>query len=158
MSLPCTIPIFASLPWCLKSGKTCFSGWKRKFPMPLAFMPKPDRVSASLSLDDARSLGSVGTVSSWFSDQHLLLEASQTLFRKRIRGVSPKSLCKAKWMPLFAQEISFPTILREQRIYFPPRTNRPAFALMSSDYYVSFSKSTDASFVQGQINKSRWMQ
>ncbi len=56
------------------------------------------------SLDDARNLGSVGTVSSWFSDQHLRDLGFTNLVSEEDPGAMTKSLCKAKWMPLFAQK------------------------------------------------------
>lgn len=102
------------------------------------------------SLDDARNLASVGTVSSWFSDQHLRDLGFTNLVSEEDPGAMTKKLMQGEVDAFVCSEVTFPTILREQGFSYQQIV--PAFTLMSSDYYVSFSKSTDASFVgQWQI-------
>lgn len=98
------------------------------------------------SLEDAKKLAAVGTVSSWFSDQHL----RQLGFSNLSSGKDPVSMAKK----LMAGEIdafvcsgvTFPDILTEAGYRYEEVV--PALSLMSSDYYISFSKSTDNAVVQ----------
>ncbi|MDA3943039.1 MAG: transporter substrate-binding domain-containing protein [Bacteroidetes bacterium] len=97
------------------------------------------------SMEDARNLGSVGTVSSWFSDQYLRDLGFTNLVSEEDPGAMTQKLMLGEVDAFVCSEVTFPTILREQGFEYEQIV--PAFTLMSSDYYVSFSKSTDESFV-----------
>ena len=97
------------------------------------------------SIDEARALGSVGTVSSWFSDQHLrglgftnLVTASdpELMTRKLMNGEIDAFVCT---------NITFPSILRSLNYQY--NQVEPAYQLMSSDFYIAFSKNTPAATV-----------
>ncbi len=97
------------------------------------------------SIDEARSLSSVGTVSSWFSDQHLrglgftnLVTASdpELMTRKLMNGEIDAFVCT---------NITFPSILRSMNYQY--NQVEPAFQLMSSDFYIAFSKNTSTDTV-----------
>ena len=97
------------------------------------------------SIDEARALGSVGTVSSWFSDQHLrglgftnLVTASdpELMTRKLMNGEIDAFVCT---------NITFPSILRSMNYQY--NQVEPAYQLMSSDFYIAFSKNTPTATV-----------
>lgn len=97
------------------------------------------------SVDEARALGSVGTVSSWFSDQYL----RDLGFNNLVSGSDP-ALMTSKLMngevdAFVCTSITFPSILRSLGYQYNRVT--PAFALMSSDFYIAFSKTTSSSIV-----------
>jgi ABC-type amino acid transport substrate-binding protein len=98
------------------------------------------------SLDEAKNLASVGTVSSWFSDQHL----RQLGFSNLSSGKDPVSMTKklmtGEINSFVCSGVTFPDILTEAGYRYEEVV--PAFSLMSSDYYIAFSKSTDNAIVQ----------
>lgn len=94
------------------------------------------------SIDEARALSSVGTVSSWFSDQHL----RSLGFTNLVSGSDPE-LMTSKLMDgeidaFVCTNITFPSILRSLNYQY--NQVEPAFQLMSSDFYIAFSKNTPA--------------
>jgi ABC-type amino acid transport substrate-binding protein len=92
------------------------------------------------------NLTAVGTVSSWFSDQHL----RQLGFNNLSSGKDPvgmtKKLMSGEIDAFVCSGVTFPDILTEAGYRYEEVV--PAFSLMSSDYYISFSKSTANSVVQ----------
>jgi ABC-type amino acid transport substrate-binding protein len=95
------------------------------------------------SLVDAKKLASVGTVSSWFSDQYL-----RTLgFNNLVSGNEPVEmavkLMKGEINAFVCTGVTFPDILNKAGYHYSEVS--AAFALMSSDYYISFSKTTSSS-------------
>lgn len=94
------------------------------------------------SLEDARKLSAVGTVSSWFSDQHL----RQLGFSNLISGKEPvamtKKLMAGEIDAFVCSGVTFPDILKESGYGYDEVV--PAYSLMSSDYYISFSRTTPA--------------
>ena len=97
------------------------------------------------SLADARGLAAVGTVSSWFSDQRL----RELGFTNLVSGSEPGSMTKKLMMgeidAFVCSAVTFPTILSEQGFTYSEVTE--AFELMSSDFYIAFSKNTPATTV-----------
>jgi polar amino acid transport system substrate-binding protein len=98
------------------------------------------------SLDDAKKLSSVGTVSSWFSDQHLRKLGFTNLISGKVPAEMATKLMQGKIDAFVCTGVTFPDILKEAGYQYANVT--PAYALMSSDYYISFSKNTPASTVQ----------
>jgi polar amino acid transport system substrate-binding protein len=97
------------------------------------------------NLDDARNLSSVGTVSSWFSDQYLRELGFTNLISEEDPGSVTNMLMQGEVDAFVCSEVTFPTILQEQG--FEYNQIIPTFTLMASDYYVSFSKNTNESLV-----------
>jgi len=97
------------------------------------------------TLEDAKSLTSVGTVSSWFSDQYL----RSLGFTNLVAGNDPvemtKKLMNGEIQAFVCSSVTFPDILIEAGYTITQVT--PSYALMSSDYYIAFSKNTSASIV-----------
>lgn len=97
------------------------------------------------SIADAKMMTTVGTVSSWFSDQHL----RNLGFANLVSGSDPEvmtvKLMQGQVEAFVCTDVTFPDILRDAGYQYTDVI--PAFALMSSDYYISFSKSTSPSIV-----------
>lgn len=98
------------------------------------------------SLDDARALTSVGTVSSWFSDQYLRDLGFTNLVSDSDPVVMTSKLMAGEVQAFVCTNVTFPSILRS--LGFQYSQVKPAFALMSSDYYIAFSKGTSPGVVQ----------
>jgi len=98
------------------------------------------------SLDDAKKLPAVGTVSSWFSDQHLRKLGFTNLVSGKVPVEMANLLMQGKIDAFVCTGVTFPDILKEAGYQYANVT--PAYALMSSDYYISFSKTTSLSIVQ----------
>jgi polar amino acid transport system substrate-binding protein len=92
------------------------------------------------SVDEARILGSVGTVSSWFSDQYL----RDLGFTNLVTGSDPElmtnKLMNGEIDAFVCTNITFPSILRSMN--YQHNQVEPAYPLMSSDFYIAFSKNT----------------
>jgi ABC-type amino acid transport substrate-binding protein len=97
------------------------------------------------SLEDAKKLSSVGTVKSWFSDQYL----RNLGFTNLVSGNEPVEmagkLMKGEINTFVCTGITFPDILEKAGYQYKEVT--AAYSLMSSDYYISFSKTTSPSIV-----------
>lgn len=97
------------------------------------------------SLQDARNLPSVGTVSSWFSDQYLRNLGFTNLVSDGDPRVMTEKLMQGQISAFVCSCVTFPDILSGLGYQYSQVV--PAFPLMSSDYYVAFSKNTSASMV-----------
>ena len=97
------------------------------------------------SIEDARKLTSIGTVSSWFSDQYLRSLA----FTNLVSGSDPdemaEKLIHGDIDAFVCTSVTFPDILKG--LGYSYSEVNPAFSLMSSDFYIAFSKSTQTSIV-----------
>lgn len=98
------------------------------------------------SIEDARALTSVGTVSSWFSDQYLRNLGFTNLVSDSDPAVMTEKLMTGEVQAFVVTNVTFPSILRS--LGYQSSQVNPAFDLMSSDYYVAFSKTTSAATVQ----------
>jgi polar amino acid transport system substrate-binding protein len=97
------------------------------------------------SLEEARALARVGTVSSWFSTQHLTGLGFTNLVSDPDPVVMAKKLMKGEVDAFVCSGVTFPDILREAGYKFNEVV--PSWALMSSDYYIAFSLNTPATTV-----------
>jgi ABC-type amino acid transport substrate-binding protein len=97
------------------------------------------------SIEDAMNLTSVGTVSSWFSDQHLRNLGFTNLISDSDPAVLTEKLLNGEIDAFVCSEVTFPDILRTQGYQYS-QVN-PVFSLMSSDYYITFSKTTHVEIV-----------
>ena len=97
------------------------------------------------SLDDAKNLPAVGTVSSWFNDQYLRNLGFTNLVSDGDPRVMAQKLMQGQVQAFVCSGVTFPDILRE--IGYAYSQVVPAFALMSTDYYIAFSKGTPYSMV-----------
>ena len=97
------------------------------------------------SLEDAKKLASVGTVTSWFSDQYLRSLGFTNLVSDGDPGVMTKKLMTGEVDAFVCSCVTFPDILREAGY----KNNQviQSFPLMSSDYYIAFSKTTAPAIV-----------
>jgi len=97
------------------------------------------------NLQDAMSLSSVGTVSSWFSDQHL----RDLGFTNLVSGDNPGSMTQQLMAGVIdafvCSSVTFPDILLAQG--FSYEDVDAEYTLMSSDYYIAFSKNTSESII-----------
>ncbi len=96
-----------------------------------------------LSLEDAKNLSSVGVVNSWFSTQYLLSIGFTNLVSHDDPVVMAQKLMNGEVQAFVCSSVTFPDILRAAGYAYNQAT--PSFALMSSDYYIAFSKNTPAS-------------
>lgn len=102
------------------------------------------------SIDDAKNLNSVGTVSSWFSDQYLRDMGFTNLVSDSDPAIMVEKLMQGEIDAFVCTDVTFPDILRVSDYQYSEVN--PAFPLMASDYYVAFSKSTHETTVnQWQI-------
>lgn len=95
------------------------------------------------TIDDARKLSAIGTVSSWYSDQYLSDLGFTNLVSDSDPNVMAEKLMKGEIDAFVCSVVTFPTILKE--LGYQYHAVNPALSIMSSDYYISFSKSTPAS-------------
>jgi len=102
------------------------------------------------SIDDAKNLTSVGTVNSWFSDQYLRSLGFNNLVSEGDPVVMTKKLMTGEIQAFVCSSVTFPDIVRESGFKYNQVV--PSFALMSSDYYIAFSRNTPAAIV------SKWQQ
>jgi ABC-type amino acid transport substrate-binding protein len=98
------------------------------------------------SLQDAKKLKSIGTVNSWFSDQYLRDQGFSNLVSDSNPAVMTEKLISGKIDAFVCTSVTFPDILKSLG-YLYNKVN-PTFALMSSDYYIAFSKSTPDSKIK----------
>ncbi len=97
------------------------------------------------SLADAMNLTAVGTVSSWYSDQVLRDLGFTNLVSENEPGIMTKKLMEGDIDAFVCSAITFPTILKDQGYEYDQVTE--SFTLMSSDFYIAFSKNTSATIV-----------
>lgn len=97
------------------------------------------------SIEDARNLSKIGTVSSWFSTQYLQELGFTNLIYNSDPAVLAKKLMYGEIEAFVCTGVTFPDILRE--IGYQYLEAVPSFSLMSSDYYISFSKTTPTALV-----------
>ena len=97
------------------------------------------------SLDNAKNLSKVGTVTSWFSDQYLREQGFNNLISNSDPAVMAKKLMLGEIDAFVCSAVTFPDILKELGYQYNQVV--PSFELMSSDYYIAFSKNTPAALV-----------
>jgi polar amino acid transport system substrate-binding protein len=97
------------------------------------------------SIEDARNLSKVGTVSSWFSAQHLQNLGFTNLVTNSTPGVLAKKLINGEIDAFVCTNVTFPDILKEAGYGYADVV--PAFSLMSSDYFIAFSTNTPVKVV-----------
>ncbi len=98
------------------------------------------------SVEAAKKLKSIGTVSSWFSDQYLRNLGFANLVSDSDPAVMTEKLISGKIDAFVCTSITFPDILKG--LGYQYNKVSPAFPLMSSDYYIAFSKNTPATTVK----------
>lgn len=97
------------------------------------------------SIDDAKNLSAVGTVSSWYSDQYLQQLGFTNLISDGDPLVVTEMLMNGNVDAFVCSEITFPDLLEGLGYQYSQVV--PEFALMASDYYIAFSKNTSSSIV-----------
>lgn len=97
------------------------------------------------SLEDAKNLSAVGTVSSWFSDQYLRELGLTNLVSDGDPRVVIEMLMLGEVDAFVCSAVTFPDLLEGMGYQYSQVI--PSFALMSSDYYISFSKNTSSALV-----------
>lgn len=97
------------------------------------------------SLEDAKNLSAVGTVSSWFSDQYLRELGFINLVSDGDPRVVIEMLMLGEVDAFVCSAVTFPDLLEGLGYQYSQVV--PSFALMSSDYYISFSKNTSTALV-----------
>lgn len=97
------------------------------------------------SIDNAKTLTSIGTVTSWFSDQHLRSLGFNNLVSNSDPKVMAKKLMDGEIKAFVCSGVTFGDILKE--IGYQYSSVVPAFSLMSSDYFIAFSRNTPESVV-----------
>lgn len=102
------------------------------------------------SIEEAKQLTAVGTVSSWFNDQYLRSLGFTNLVSDGDPIVMTKKLMAGEVQAFVCSSVTFPDIVREAGFKFNQVV--PSYALMSTDYYIAFSRNTP-----GQVVSS-WQQ
>ena len=97
------------------------------------------------SIQDAKNLLSIGTVSSWFSDQYLRQLGFANLVSDPDPSVMVLKLMMGQISAFVCSAVTFPDILKAAGYQADQAV--PSYELMSSDYYIAFSKGTSASLV-----------
>jgi polar amino acid transport system substrate-binding protein len=98
------------------------------------------------SVEDAKRLKSIGTVNSWFSDQYLRSLGFSNLVSDSNPAVMTQKLISGEIDAFVCTGVTFPDILKS--LGYQYSLVKPSFALMSSDYYIAFSKSTSDTMVK----------
>ncbi len=97
------------------------------------------------SIQEAKSLTTVGTVNSWFSDQYLRSLGFSNLVTDNDPKVMTDKLMQGEIDAFVCTDVTFPDILNGLGYHY--RDVVPSFSLMSSDYYIAFSKNTSVTTV-----------
>lgn len=97
------------------------------------------------SLDDAKLLSAVGTVTSWFSEQYLISLGFTNLVSDPDPKVLTQKLMNGEIDAFVCTDVTFPDILKSLGYQYSQVV--PSFSLMSSDYYIAFSKTTPVNTV-----------
>lgn len=92
------------------------------------------------SLEDAKELEALGTVSSWFSTQHLQEQGFTNLVYESDPKVLTEKLMNGQIDAFVCTDITFPDILKD--LGYTYEDVRPTFSVMASDFYVTFSNGT----------------
>ena len=98
------------------------------------------------SLNEAKSLNSIGTVSSWFSDQYLRNQGFTNLVTDSDPAVMTQMLIKGEIDAFVCTSVTFPSILRE--LGYGYESVVPSIPIITSDFYIAFSKGTPTSLVE----------
>lgn len=97
------------------------------------------------SIEEAKNLDAVGTVSSWFSDQYL----RELGFTNLVSGGDPEvmveKLMQGEIDAFVCSGVTFADILRG--VGYEPDQTTASYELMSSDFYIAFSLGTSPEFV-----------
>jgi len=97
------------------------------------------------SIEEAKSLATVGTVTSWFSDQYLREQGFTNLVSDGDPAVMAEKLMKGQVDAFVCSSVAFPSILKN--LGYSLSDVNATFSLMSSDYYIAFSKTTPSTIV-----------
>lgn len=109
------------------------------------------------SINDAKNLSKIGTVSSWFSDQYLRQLGFNNLVTDPDPVVMTKKLMNGEIDAFVCSSVTFPDILKSAGYQLNQVSG--TFSLMSSDYYIVFSKGTPSYIVnQWQITIDKMKQ
>lgn len=98
------------------------------------------------TLEDAKNLSHVGTVGSWFSDQYLRDQGFTNLVASDEPQAMVELLMSGQIEAAVCTSVTFADILKSAGYQFTDVI--PEYALMSSDFYIAFSKNTDEATVQ----------
>lgn len=99
------------------------------------------------SIEDATALDAIGTVSSWFSDQYLRDLGFTNLVSDEDPGMIVKWLMAGDVDAFVCSAITISDILQANDYSFADVREEP-FILLSSDFYISFSKNTPGTTVE----------
>lgn len=97
------------------------------------------------SLEEARSLSSIGTVNSWYSDQYLRELGFTNLVSNSDPNIIVQKLLNGEIEAFVCSDVTFPSILHG--LGYPYSEVVTNFSIMSSDFYIAFSKNTPSSMV-----------
>jgi polar amino acid transport system substrate-binding protein len=97
------------------------------------------------SIEEAKNLPAVGTVNSWFSDQYLRSLGFTNLVSDGDPVLMTKKLMMGEVQAFVCSSVTFPDIVRDAG--YKSSQVVPSFPLMSSDYYIAFSKNTPVNIV-----------
>ncbi|MDR4988967.1 MAG: transporter substrate-binding domain-containing protein [Bacteroidales bacterium] len=98
------------------------------------------------SIEDAMALDAIGTVSSWFSDQYLRDLGFENLVSDGDPGMIVEWLMAGEVDAFVCSAITISEILQANDYTFEDVREEP-FTLLSSDFYISFSKNTPGTTV-----------
>ncbi len=92
------------------------------------------------TIDDARALQHVGTVSSWFSDQYLREKGFTNLVAVDNPAEMVEKLMQGEVQAAVCSDVTIGDILVSTGYTY--QQIQPSFSLMATDYYIAFSKGT----------------
>lgn len=114
------------------------------------FFVKAGSGVAIASLEEAKALPAVGTVSSWFSDQVLRQQGFTNLISDPDPAALVIKLMQGEVSAFVCSAVTFPDIVKAAGFRYSQFAR--TLELMSSDYYIAFSKNTKPQLV-GQWQK-----
>lgn len=98
------------------------------------------------TMEDAKNLEKVGTVSSWFSTQYLQELEFSNLVQDSDPEILVEKLMNGEIDAFVCTDITFPDILTETG--YEHNDVEPSFELMASDFFIAFSKNSSAGIVE----------
>jgi len=97
------------------------------------------------SIENAKELASIGTVSSWYSEQYLRGLGFSNLVSNSDPNVMAEKLLHGEIDAFVCSSVTFPYILKELGYQYSEVI--PSLSIMSSDYFIAFSKNTPSTIV-----------
>jgi polar amino acid transport system substrate-binding protein len=108
------------------------------------YAPKDTKLQLA-NIEDAQALKSIGTVTNWFSEQHLVKQGFTNLISSAKPAECLRMLMENKVEAAAFTDLTFGMIAQEAG--FSPTDAKPLMELLRTEYYIAVSKGTDQKIV-----------